>query len=245
MRTPRIYQPFANVHAGFEVELDDNAKHHLQNVMRVSVGQPIILFNGQGQSWEANITQLSKKNLCVKLESTIEEDKESPFHLCLAQGIAKGERMDLIMQKATELGVTHIMPIIMERTHLKLDEKRWEKKYAHWMSVVTSACEQSGRATLPKLDMPIKLQDWLQDKKSTSTVILDPYAQQSLESIKNLPSPTTLVIGPEGGLSPQEVTLIEKYTECHAVKLGPRILRTETAGLTAMSILQYRFGDLG
>lgn len=240
---PRVYMPFGQVHEGFEIALSEGAHHHLMNVLRMQEGDEIMLFNGEGQAWEATIIQLLKKQGRVKLNKAMAHNPESHLKIHLAQGIAKGERMDLIMQKATELGVTEITPIITERGNVKLDKERWEKKTAHWREVIINACEQSIRTTLPVLHEPIQLTHWFANLKPGKRMILSPYATSSLKTIA-VNDEVTVLIGPEGGLTPVEVSLAQERYGFESVRMGPRILRTETAAITAIALMQYQFGDL-
>lgn len=240
----RIYQDFSGATKGLTLFLNDDAHHHLFTVLRCHEGEEIILFNGQGESWHARITQLIKKSGKMQLLEKLSDNPESSLPIHLAQAISKGDRMDFIMQKATELGVTSITPIISERCHIKLDQERWEKKTKHWQQIIIHACEQCGRNTLPILHPVIALSTWLTQEQSGLKLILSPKATQTLTKIPQ-PDQVTLLIGPEGGLSQQEIAWACERFDFQAMRLGPRVLRTETAAVAALSVIQYEWGDLG
>ena len=160
MRIPRVYvnQPLLS---GHEVLLPEQAGEHVARVLRLERGHPLILFNGDGGEWDARLAILAKRSVTAEITAVREVDREAPLRLTLAQGIARGEKMDWILQKATELGVARIVPLITERTEVKLDEDRAERRLMHWTSVVAGACEQSGRNRLPELEPPQRLDRWL------------------------------------------------------------------------------------
>jgi len=238
----RIYQPFLNASAGMLFTLSEDAHHHLFTVLRSREGEELDVFNGQGEAWRARITQLMKKQGQIEFLEKINNNSESPLKIHLAQAVSKGDRMDFVMQKATELGVTEITPIITERGNVKLDAERWEKKHAHWNQIIISACEQSGRDTLPILHPVIELPAWFSELKEGLRFILSPHVSESLDSLQK-PDHVTLLIGPEGGLTDHEINLAVTRFNFQAIKLGPRVLRTETAAITALSVLQYVWGD--
>lgn len=240
----RIYQPVSLTPQEI-ISLDEKASHHLSRVLRVAVDDHLTLFDGKGVEARVVITHIDKKSVRVKIESVHVSQTESPVHIHLAQGIARGEKMDWIIQKAVELGCQEITPLLTERCNVKLDSDREAKRLAHWESVVISACEQSGRSVLPRVNAPMAYESWLKTVKADKCFVLSPHvtSQQSLES-----SPAgasfVILVGPEGGLSDKEVESAINHG-FSGLKLGPRILRTETAPLVALSILQYQFGDLG
>ncbi len=243
MRTIRVYAEFEHGMQGQRIILTGNAHHHIVHVLRLTAQQEIVLFDGKGNAFTALIDRIEKKNLQVKLLAELPARAESPLSLHIAQGICKGERMDLVIQKATELGATSITPIYSQRVHLKMDAERVEKKYEHWYNVMVSACEQCYRDTLPVLHHPIKLDAWLAKVNTTKRFLLSPEASRGFEKTDATGS-VTLLIGPEGGLAPEEVALATDLAEFKSVRLGPRVLRTETAGMVALSILQHLGGDL-
>lgn len=229
---------------GTSLALPDTAANHLARVLRLREGDGCVLFNGDGHDYDARITTIGKRGVLVDVVGTRAVDNESPLHVTLLQGIARGEKMDLILQKATELGVSAILPVMAERTEVKLDAERAEKRVAHWRSVIASACEQSGRARLPTLSAPAALADAARMVATDATKLtLDPTGDVSLATVEVASGAVVVAIGPEGGWSPRDRDTLSAagFT---GLRLGPRILRTETAGLAAIAALQSRFGDL-
>ncbi|NIJ89252.1 16S rRNA (uracil1498-N3)-methyltransferase [Xanthomonas campestris] len=228
-----------------EVTLPEESANHLLRVLRLREGDGCILFNGDGSDYHARITVAGKREARAMVERAEPLANESPLRITLIQGIARGEKMDLILQKATELGVAAIVPVNAERTEVKLDAARLEKRVAHWRSVVVSACEQSGRARVPALAAPTGLQEAaVASDPRALRLTLDPQGEHRLGSLSAGTQRDVIVaIGPEGGWSPRDrATLADAgFT---GLRLGPRILRTETAGLAAIAALQSRFGDL-
>ena len=248
MRRPRIYSD-SSLEIGKTFELDDRSDHYLRHVLRIKVGQSITVFNGDGNDYHGTITNIKRKIIQVRLDDTeplINTSKESSLNITLVIGISKGDRMDWVIQKATELGVNNIQPLITNRVDTKLNASREEKKMEHWQSVAISACEQCGRSVVPKLSHPIKITDWLSETRDTLKLVLEP----SGKTLKNLnseldhpPKKIDLLIGPEGGFTQEEIehAVKENY---FTLNLGPRILRTETAPLVAISLIQERWGDI-
>ena len=246
MRNTRIYYP-DSLSEGQELELDTQTSVRVARVLRLKSGDSLYLFNGQGGEYKSQITQLDKRHVFCKVMEFIDQSVESPLIIRLAQGISKGERMDYTIQKAVELGVHEIIPLLTIRTSVNLNAERQIRRLSHWQSIVNSACEQCGRNLVPEV-MPIEpLARWLEMNKSPYNIVLDPRASQGL---KMFPYPKqastqqalTLLIGPEGGLSREEISLAEQHgfspTQC-----GPRILRTETAAVAVLSALQSLWGD--
>ena len=229
---------------GAEVVLPEDVAAHLLRVLRLQVGDACVLFNGDGHDYDARITVIGKRDARAEIVAARHVDNESPLRITLLQGIARGEKMDWILQKATELGVARILPVTSERSEVKLDAQRADKRLAHWRGIVVAACEQSGRATLPDVAAPQALAQaaGLRDGRG---FILDPLAEASLSSVRDDSlRECTIAIGPEGGWSPRDrEQLIAAGYE--GLKLGPRVLRTETAGIAAISALQAACGDLG
>lgn len=243
MPISRIYQATA-LAVGKKCRLDDKASHHLARVLRAAAGDELILFNGAGGEYAAIITHIDKKGVEVEMTSFSPREVESPIELCLAQGIARGEKMDFIIQKAVELGVTRIVPLLTERCNVRLDQEREEKRIQHWQSVIISACEQSGRNRLPMITPPITMEKWLPAIKADKKFVLSPHVTEKLHPEKCRDRTSMVVlIGPEGGLSDQEVAMAVSYGFT-AIHLGPRVMRTETAGVAALAVLQMLFGDL-
>lgn len=229
---------------GTSLALPETAANHLARVLRLREGDGCVLFNGDGHDYDARLTAISKRGVVADIVGARAIDNESPLRVILLQGIARGEKMDLILQKATELGVAAIVPVMAERTEVKLDAERTEKRVAHWRSVIASACEQSGRARLPSLSAPASLADAARDVGTGATKLtLDPTGDVALATVEIASGAVVVAIGPEGGWSPRDRDTLSAagFT---GLRLGPRILRTETAGLAAIAALQSRFGDL-
>ncbi|UYK77979.1 16S rRNA (uracil(1498)-N(3))-methyltransferase [uncultured Xanthomonas sp.] len=232
------------LHAGAELSLPEDVANHLLRVLRLREGDPCVLFNGDGCDYPAELLQAGKRNASVRIGAAQPVDNESPLAITLLQGVARGEKMDLILQKATELGVAAIVPVWAERTEVKLDAARVDKRVAHWRSVVIAACEQSGRARVPQLSAPLALADAARAAAdSPCRLILDPQGEQRLRSLAIGGAAATIAIGPEGGWSPRDRATLEAAGFV-GLRLGPRILRTETAGLAAIAALQAHHGDL-
>lgn len=239
----RVYQASSLV-VGSKHVLDEAASHHLSRVLRASLGDAITVFNGQGGEYAATITDIAKKTVTVFVEQFIDRDVESPLHLTLAQGMARGEKMDFIIQKACELGVNVIQPLITTRCNVKLEGEREEKRLAHWRSVIQSACEQCGRNRLPSIASPLPVSKWLPNVEAELKLVLTPWSPDSvnLRDQRGVKS-AALLIGPEGGLSNEEVALAEHH-QFKALKLGARVLRTETATVVGVSVVEAYLGDL-
>lgn len=241
MNAARIYQSIS-LSINQRLSLSDQASHHLARVLRAKVGDEVILFNGQGGEYNAVITHISKKNVEVDVLKFIDKERESPIQLCLAQGIARGEKMDFIIQKSIELGVNTIAPLLTERCNVRLDAEREAKRLKHWQSIAISACEQSGRNRIPEILAPQSLANWLSTVKADIRFVLSPHVHEKLNVDKSSRS-IALLIGSEGGLSDNEVALAHQF-QFQNLQLGPRVLRTETATIAALTVLQDRLGDL-
>jgi 16S rRNA (uracil1498-N3)-methyltransferase len=230
----RIYQA-SELSPHSTITLDEFASHHLARVLRATIGDKVILFNGQGGEYSGVIQQINKKTVMVDLKEFIARDVESSLEIWLAQGISRGEKMDYTIQKAVELGVSKIIPLFSERCNVKLDSERSEKRIQHWQSVMISACEQSGRNRVPEIIMPQSLENWLPNVQADFRLVLSPYAECKLKQLA-IPSKArvVLLIGPEGGLSDQEISLAVTHG-FQALNLGPRVLRTETAAVAAIT----------
>lgn len=243
MRTTRIHvdQPLA---LASELNLPPQAAEHVARVLRMNPGDPLSVFNGDGHDYAGIIVAVGKREVTLRIDHARMLTNESPLRLTLAQGVARGEKMDLIMQKATELGVTRIVPLLTERSEVKLDAARSEKRLAHWRAVVASACAQSGRACLPAVTPAQPLPTWLEQLPDDGALRLAllPDAAQSARELHFGPAGGLLVVGPEGGLGERDVAALAS-AGFHGLRLGPRILRTETAGLAALAALQALHGD--
>ncbi|RDZ26930.1 16S rRNA (uracil(1498)-N(3))-methyltransferase [Lysobacter silvisoli] len=244
MRLTRVYVDQA-LRAGAEVVLPESAAAHLSRVLRLGVGDACVLFNGDGHDYVARIAAAGKRELRVAVGEASAVERESPLRLVLLQGVARGEKMDLILQKATELGVAAVYPLWSQRSEVKLDEARAGKRLAHWRSVVASACEQSGRARVPEVAAPLALAAALAALPAGGLrLILDPEGELAYATLSPQPDAAIyLAIGPEGGWSPLDREQL-RAAGFAGLRLGPRILRTETAGLAAIAALQAKFGDL-
>ncbi|MEE4144147.1 MAG: 16S rRNA (uracil(1498)-N(3))-methyltransferase [Halieaceae bacterium] len=242
MRIPRIYTG-QELQANAEIELEAGPSQHLSRVLRMKVGDALLLFNGSGGQYRATISSIDRKAVVVASAALETLERESPLHLELGIAVSRGERMDWVVQKATELGVTRIAPLVSKRTEVKLGAERGEKKLKHWQQIATSACEQCGRNRLPQILAPQALADWIQQVQADLRLVLHHNAGNT-DPAALPPRSVALLIGPEGGLSPEEIEAAER-TGFAALQLGPRVLRTETAPLAAIAILQARWGDMG
>lgn len=244
MRTIRLHADLPLV-VDTELTLPAQPSEHATRVLRLGAGARLTLFNGDGCDYQAVICAITKRTVTVRIMSHQRLQNESTLPLVLAQGIARGDKMDWIVQKATELGVIGIVPLLTERSEVRLDVQRAPKRVAHWQSVAISACEQSGRARIPKVQPIQPLADWLADLPDNGALrlALMPRAANTIRGLRFAPTGGVLVIGPEGGLGDADTGALEQHRFL-GLRLGPRILRTETAGLTALGALQACHGDL-
>lgn len=225
-----------------ELSLPEDAAHHLVRVLRATTGDRITLFNGHGGEYEAELIEAGKREARVRLLSFQSDDRSSPLHTHLGQVMSRGERMDYAIQKATELGVSEITPLTSERCELKLrGEDRADKKLEHWRRIAIAACEQSGRNRLPMINSPLPLDEWQQQVEADLKLVLAPAVSETLADTLS-PRRIALLIGPEGGLSEREIAAA-RQRGFHPWQIGPRVMRTETAPVAALAILQLRFGD--
>jgi len=237
---PRIYTP-EDLALNCRLDLDSQASTHLVKVLRLKEGAELRLFNGNGCEYLAQITVAGKKNTQVEISEVLSTDSKITFPLHLGQVVSKGDRMDFTIQKATELGITDITPLWSERCDVRLKGERLEKKMEHWKKVAISACEQSGRNHVPTIHPAVNYQDWANSVEAESKLVLHTRDQKPLSEIKT-PASVALLVGPEGGITDEEVEFCiqQGFT---GLMLGPRILRTETAALAALSLFQYLWGD--
>lgn len=242
MRQSRIYtsQPLA---AATRVELKGSASHYVTRVLRLSVGDLITVFNGDGSDYHAEICQMQRQIVTLSITGSQIPGNESPLKITLVQAISRGERMDFSLQKATELGVFCIQPVISCRVEVRLQGKRQSKRVKHWQGVVVSACEQSGRALVPEVKTPISLAEWAAAPGVSQRLVLDPLASLKMSKIEIVGEALSLLVGPEGGFSAEEMKFVDDAGVI-AVALGRRVLRTETAGPAAIAVLQAVTGDL-
>lgn len=241
MRITRLYveQPLV---AGSEMLLPADAAHHIGVVLRAQTGQAVVLFDGRGTEAQAEITQCTRRQVLVRVGHVERVNRESPLAIHLAIGISRGERMEFVLQKSTELGVATITPLLCERSEVRLSDERWQKKMEQWQKIIVGACEQSGRTQLPLLNKPVEIADCLAADNSEQRFVLHHRSDKGLQHNDEKPRSVLLLIGPEGGLSDTEISSAQK-AGCHALTLGPRVLRTETAPLAAISVLQFHWGD--
>ncbi len=243
MRIPRIFHPEA-ITTQSDIALHDDAAGHVGRVLRMKEGQEVLLFDGSGAEFPGHLKEVGKKRVTVTITDRIERSSESPLDLHLGQVISRGDKMEFTIQKSVELGVNTITPLISERCGVKLDQKRFEKKLAQWQKIAISACEQCGRNTVPEIRPIMQLEEWCAEEYQGLKLNLHPRAKYSINTLPAPVEQVRLLIGPEGGLSADEITMTRDY-HFEETLLGPRVLRTETAALTAITALQVRFGDLG
>ncbi|ARU93025.1 16S rRNA (uracil(1498)-N(3))-methyltransferase [Tatumella citrea] len=243
MRIPRIFHPeiIAN---NSEFQLSEEAANHVGRVLRMTTGQSLELFDGSNQIFSATIVRADKKSVTVQVAEGITDDRESPLYLHLGQVMSRGEKMEFTIQKSIELGVNLITPLISERCGVKLDAERLEKKRQQWQKIAIAACEQSGRNVVPEIRPVMSLNEWCAEQEQGLKLNLHPRASASINTLPLPVSRIRMLIGPEGGLSADEIDMAasQGFTD---ILLGPRVLRTETAALTVLTALQVRFGDLG
>jgi 16S rRNA (uracil1498-N3)-methyltransferase len=228
--------------AGRSTTLGGTSANHISRVLRLREGSELTLFDGRGGEYSARITGFRKDIVQVDVQEHRAVERESALDLTLVQGVSRGERMDWVMQKSTELGVRRIVPVLTERAVVRLDGKQGERKVQHWRAIVIAACEQCGRNQVPEVTRPLGLHETLGAlDKEVTRVLLSPAGKLRIRDLPR-PAKVTLLIGPEGGLADNE-----EYAAVAAgfqqVQLGPRILRTETAALAALAALQHDFGD--
>lgn len=241
MRITRIFteQP---LQVDAVVELGRDAARHLVTVLRLQVGHPLTLFNGEGGEFDAEIVSAGNKSVAVRVLTHDAVERESPLVTRLGIGLSRGDRFDWVLQKATELGVTELVPLHTERTEVKLRGDREEKKQRHWQQVIVSACEQSGRTRVPQLHPPQSLDEWLAVTADIK-LLLHHRSDTTLSSLRQRqPASAALLIGPEGGLSEQEIAR-GTAAGFQSLTLGPRVFRTETAPVVALGLLQGLWGD--
>jgi len=243
MRLTRVFVE-GDLATGQRLTVEGSAGNHIVRVLRSRVGDELTLFNGRGGEYGASIDEIRRDTVQVSVHSHRDQERESGFELTLAQGISRGERMDWVVQKATELGVTRIVPLFTERSVVHLDEKQASKKVQHWHGIAVAACEQCGRNVVPEIVDPVTLYGLLEASASSGiSLLLSPTGSQRIADLDGSPSGATVLIGPEGGLAQveQDAALRSGFT---AVRMGPRVLRTETAAVCALTLLQQKFGDL-
>ena len=244
MRLSRIYtqQP---LHSGATVRLGEEISHYVLRVLRLRRGDPLILFNGDGNEYQAILCNADRKQAAALIGREGKPDRESALRVFLGQGLARGERMDFVVQKSVELGAASITPLWTKRCQVQLSGQRLENRLAHWQGILRSACEQSNRVVLPSLDKPTHLPEWIaavQLQEQQHKLVLDPSAPRRLGDLRPASS-VSILVGPEGGLDEDEIRLSES-NGFQRIRLGPRVLRTETAPLAVLAAIQALWGDL-
>ena len=241
MRISRIFTQ-AILQADQLIVLDEKTSHYLSKVLRLKVAAQLIVFNGDGMQYPSVIAAIEKKSVTILTGAGQLINNESPLHTHLGIALSKGDRIETVMQKATELGVSEITPLISDRTEVKLNADRAEKKQQHWQQILISACEQCGRNRIPQLHPLQSVNSWASQVVADKKLVLHHRTDKKLEANEAISS-VALLIGPEGGLSASEIAFAEQQ-KFSALRLGPRVLRTETAPLVALSLLQHIWGDL-
>lgn len=242
MRVSRLYVAMPlSLHE--TIELDEDSAHYLRAVLRLKKGQLITLFNGAGGEYQGQATEVSRKHVFVELQSFIDRSVESELQVILGLGISRGDRMDFAIQKSIELGITQITPLQTERTVVQIKAEKGQNKVRHWQRIAQHAAEQSGRTLRPKVNDVQRIDNWVKQQAGLK-IFLDPLATVTLKQLQAKDNQVTLLAGPEGGFSEHERELAQRAGFI-PVQLGPRILRTETAALAAITSVQMLWGDLG
>jgi 16S rRNA (uracil1498-N3)-methyltransferase len=242
MRISRLYVR-CGLRTGDSVLLDPDSAHYLRTVLRLKRGAELVLFNGDGGDYPGRVAEAGRDGVRVVLEARRERITESPLRVHLGLGISRGDRMDLAVQKAVELGVAHLSPLFTQHCVVRLEIERQQTRHEHWRKVVQSACEQCGRSCLPALDPPAGLAAWVSGR-SGLRLLLDPEGEFTLADLPAPEAGVTLLSGPEGGFADSERDLARREGFL-GVRLGPRILRAETAVLAALAAMQVLWGDWG
>lgn len=243
MRLTRVHVSAA-LAPGRRHAIEGDAANHITRVLRLRPGDPLAVFDGRGGEHAARIEEFRKGAVIIAVGDRSAAERESPLSLTLAQGISRGERMDWVVQKATELGVTRIVPVATERTVVKLDARQSARKLQHWQGIAVAACEQSGRNRIPDITAPRSLQEFLSGLGAGATrLLLSPAGARRIEELQPPQGEVLVLIGPEGGLAETEQRAATAAGFV-ALRLGPRVLRTETAAVATLALLQHRFGDL-
>jgi 16S rRNA (uracil1498-N3)-methyltransferase len=242
MRTIRIFTPQA-LESGTHITLEKDPSHHLKTVLRLVEGDSIHLFNDTGKEYAATLSKINKKDIEVLVGDEVENHSESPLTTIMILCISKGERVDQAIQKSVELGVNEIYPVISDRSNVKLDAERAEKKHRHWKNIIINASEQCGRTRLAKLHPVTHLIDTLSRWNTGMLIYADPASNETLSNVNTERSLIGFVVGPEGGLSERELSWLETKQDTAGIRFGPRIMRTETAPVAILAVLQFLSGD--
>lgn len=242
MQTPRLYIP-QPLRTGASLVVSGQPAHHVKNVLRLRPDAALRIFNGSGNEHDARLQDISRSEITLAIDGPVDTVAAPSLSIRLAQGIARNDRMDLILQKAVELGIEQIQPLWMQRSQKHLKGERLKKRLQHWRGIVISACEQCGRATLPELLQPQDFASWTGGESGNGLMLmLQPESTHTLQDLEPQPGGITLLVGPEGGLTADERAVAENIG-CTGIRLGQRILRTETAGLAALAGIQVLWGD--
>lgn len=240
MRIHRVYTR-DDLEPGLETTLGEQAAHYLLRVLRVAAGQSVVLFNGDGHDYYAEVVRAGKRTVSLSVLSRLPAVTESGLNITVVQAVSRGERMDQTLQKCTELGAAAFQPLFTKRVEIRLNENKLEKRLSHWQGVVNSACEQCGRAVVPRVARPSDLGEWLARKSDRQRLALVPGAGSPLARVK-FTGPVDILIGPEGGFTDPELDEMRAH-DVQPVSLGPRVLRTETAAPAAVAVMQTLAGD--
>lgn len=244
MPVPRFFVALdlAPAMAGAIVDLPEAVAHHAVRVVRLTVGAALTVFTGSGGEYAATLTRIDKRGAAVRLEAFDPVERESPLAVTLAQALAANDAMDYAVRKAVELGVAAIQPVVTARSAAPASGERGLRRLAHWRQIAIAACEQCARNRIPEIAAPRSLTEWLAASREGG-LVLAPEAAESLPSLPKPASPLALLVGPEGGFEQGEIDAA-RMRRFVAVRLGPRVLRTETAGVAALAALQTLWGDL-
>ncbi len=242
MRIPRLYinQP---LQSDIEVNLERDKAHHISHVLRMRIGDRVKLFNDADQEYLATLKELNKKTAILEIEDGYSVNRESKLEIVLGLGISRGQHMDYSIQKAVELGTYEIVPVITEFSNVKIQDGRKENKLSHWRNIIINATEQSGRTRLTKLREPVTFREYLNNVTNKNRFIFHPLNSRKFDGLTINSNGLNIMVGPEGGFSENEIITAQDY-DFIVVDMGPRILRAETAVVTALSICQHRWGDL-
>lgn len=240
MRVPRFYQPTPLI-VDTLISLDDNCVQHIARVLRMKPNEAIILFNGDGCEYTGNLVEVEKRRVSVQITTCNTPARISPLNIQVGQSISRGDRMDYAIQKTTELGMNTLTPLISDRCEVKLKADRLEKKQQQWQQLAISACEQSLRTNIPNINNPTTLDEWITNCDAQVKLVLHHHSVKPLGDYEK-PASVALLVGPEGGLTQREVDLAISHG-FQPVTFGPRVMRTETAPVAALSVLQYLWGD--
>ena len=243
MRTSRIFvdQPLS---AGTSVILDETTARHVNQVLRLKRGHCVTLFNGQGGEFTANLEVVSRRAVEASVESYVDIERESPLIVHLGHGLSKGERMDVVIQKAVELGVSSVTPLNTERSVVKLTSERLERRLAHWRSIAIHACQQCGRNRIPRIEAPLDLDSLAQKQHCDLRLLLSPTGERCLSELEITATSVSLLVGPEGGWSEREEMSAQRLGFV-PIQIGARVLRTETTSVAGLTAIQLKWGDLG